>query len=215
MCGEECYKNLQSQWCDIDERGKSTCSTNNSDFTLNNAQLCQNKTFWQQHNKTCQYEDNKAIQQFGERCRGRVMHCIFPTYLNFKYEHYPFGGTHTCKDKSDQIHKVNTSCTAEPYIKTYCKTFCPEGVELPTSDKPKQSNDFMANKDYFIEKDGKKVWRGTLCDSLCSDASVWLSEHIDTKSGFSKKFVDPYHCQDSCAEPGYGCQACTNNSGVC
>ena len=65
----------------------------------------------------------------------------------------------------------------------------------------------MTNKDYFIDKGDKKVWHGTLCASLCSNASAWLSENIAYK-----QFVDPHHCQNSCAEPGYGCQACTNKS---
>ena len=77
---------------------------------------------------------------------------------------------------------MNTSCTADAYITTYCQTFCPEGVEILTK-------------------------RGTECDSLCSNATAWLSQNIA-----DKELVDPHNCQDSCAEPGYGCQACTNKS---
>ena len=50
MCGEDC-KSLVYEWCNIDR--PSSCRTNSSVFTKSNPQLCQNKTFWQQHNNTC------------------------------------------------------------------------------------------------------------------------------------------------------------------
>ena len=61
--------------------------------------------------------------------------------------------------------------------------------------------------DYFINKDGQKVQRGRWCDSRCSDVSTWLADNSANQT-----LVDPHHCQDSCAVPGYGCQACTDKS---
>ena len=142
------------------------------------------------------------------------MHCIYPAYLCYNFEPDTYWLRRSCKDKSDQIHKVNASCTADTYIDTYCKTFCPEGVEILTYHRnniPYHFNTYMANKQrhsYFINKDGKHVWRGTQCDSLCSNASA-------SKNSAYKHYmihIDHHHCQDSCAEPGYGCQACTNKS---
>merc|ERR1719320_294199 len=123
------------------------------------------------------------------------MHCIYPYYLGSNYDNkypaYVWFVKPSCNDKSDQIHKVNTKCTADAYITTYCKTFCPEGVEILTDKYFKQK--------YFIDKEGKKLWRGLKCDSLCSNTTAWLSKNIANTS-----LVDPRHCQDSCAEPGYG-----------
>ena len=128
------------------------------------------------------------------------MHCIFPYYLSYDYNYHGYNGEKSCVDKSDQIQKVNTRCSADTYITTYCETFCPEGVEILT----KLDISGISQK-YFINKDGEKVQQGALCESLCSNASVWLSYSIEDN-------VDPHNCQDSCAEPGYGCQACTNKS---
>ena len=121
------------------------------------------------------------------------MHCMFPHYQRCDYKSL-YDVLQNCEDKSDQVFRVNTSCTADTFITTYCQTFCPEGVEI-------------VNNDYFINKYGQKVQRGTKCDDICSDVSAWLADNSANTA-----LVDPHHCQDSCAVPGYGCQACTDKS---
>ena len=116
------------------------------------------------------------------------MHCMFPNYQDFYYNS-PSSSLLNCEDKTDHVYKVNTSCTADTFITTYCQTFCPEGVNtvdqhgIPFINKVE-----IVNINYFINTDGQKVQRGYKCDSLCSNVSAWLADN-----SASTALVDPHH----------------------
>merc|ERR1719232_2404675 len=92
MCGEQCQ--WVGYWCS-DDYYSVTCTT----FTLDNRDLCQNRTFWE--DISCgthpQYESE------GFRCNGTNMRCVYPVS----------GYGDTCDDHSDATIPQNTTCSPE------------------------------------------------------------------------------------------------------
>ena len=135
----------------------------------------------------------EIIAAFSERCTGRKKHCYYPAYVTYDFDSL---NVPSCEDYSDRIFKNNSICTIDRYIVRYCETFC--GVQISEYGE-------YDNYTFVIDKEGRRVIPGSWCDYLCVNTSAWLSENPD-------EIYLSHHCQDSCSEPGYGCQACTNTS---
>ena len=103
---------------------------------------------------------------------------------------------HKCEDNSDQIHLLEGNCSIDAHVSSYIENFCTE------------------NSTYQ---------RGIYCQEVLEDTNSWILRQIeiykdllnDTGSDDwdirkAEAQLDPHNCQASCAEPGYGCQACTH-----
>ena len=88
-----------------------------------------------------------------------------------------------CEDKSDQIFLTGTKCDPINSVRKYCHQFC----------QP--------------EKDEKHP---RCREDVCAEPESWLEENLHWLRERRGDILDPHHCQQSCREPGLGCEACTN-----
>ena len=147
MCGDTCV--WTSEWCNPSVPATS-CQAQ-STFSSQDPVLCQNNTFWS--NKSCDWVDWDSIKYYGERCRGRAMHCYYPRHRRWDYSTDRL----TCSDMSDQIYPV--VCTNTSEAAQYCNTFCPQGVDTP-----------VYGTSTFTDTAGNSVYTGYKCKSVCTPA---------------------------------------------
>ena len=103
--GVKCLYNYL--WCRQDQ--VFSCYMNN-DTKLSTADkvLCQNATFWGNHDVNL-YNNENEITLYGSRCRGRSQHSYYTWYYSIDGSVDKIEKTN-CEDQSHRVHMANTSC---------------------------------------------------------------------------------------------------------
>ena len=123
-CGDFCE--LDFYWCREDVT--RDCHTNRTQFTINNAGLCGNTTFWSGLSCSIYYSGTAVVLTYGKRCSGARQHCHYPWYTwNYRQlDQRPQleNLLSRCQDHSDQIFEMNSPCSGSLYTRQYCDTIC-------------------------------------------------------------------------------------------
>ena len=182
-CGEECRSAWQ--WCRDDL--SYSCSTNTATFSVNDASLCSNTTFWSTVSCNLYWGDGEVLA-YGKRCSANKQHCYYPWYTKNHQEFESMKASYlpTCEDKSDRIFHMNTMCNITTYIKEYCDTICKETnkhhncqeniCQNPTEWISRQTDGFILDP-HNCESSCQNQIRG--CDA-CTNAKEFFN---CTKSG--------------------------------
>ena len=100
---QKCMENYR--WCvDYDE----VLPTTDGPISTDNPEICNNNTAWMKMNISCYYYVNDKLVSAGLRCTGAIKHCYYPWY--YRQNARP-GYFITCKDNSDRVFPINTSCS--------------------------------------------------------------------------------------------------------
>ena len=168
-------------------------SFNSSDIKLNDKQLCQNHTFWQ--NRPCRDRFQPGIKiMSGRRCTGSIHHCSYRLHERYSYDKMENDIPFSCLDYSDQIFNLNSVCNATQYPVDYCKNFC----------NPEQTHYLDYNKK---------------CDEICINPESWMSRQTDPdiRDPFrcQNSCADPEINCEACTHPDYKFNCTRNNIEVC
>ena len=146
MCGESCWR--ASLWC---REFSASCSTNTTQFSIKDASLCSNTTFWS--NVSCNtYYNSGKVRLYGKRCFANKQHCYYPWYT--RNHDFKFGGyLPTCQDKSDRIFDINTKCNISAYVDEYCGKIC---------------NETKTKKNNYCQ------------ETICKNTTEWISQQTDS-----------------------------------
>ena len=206
-CGENCVENYE--WCRPDR--SFACTNNQEEFSLTNSRICGNFTFWEEIScfiaVTSSFENlrysflkiryvppyypyyppNATIPKVlnwwlaaGKRCLGKMQHCYYPWY-SVLYSY-----------NEDNQGRLPSTCSDKSdqifYLKD-CRSFL----------------DYLSEYTYyFCTPSNSEEYQDWI------ESGYWI-ENCANITYFEKyKDKDPHKCQESCANPGPGCQACTN-----
>ena len=215
-CGAECRHSYY--WCVEDFPEK--CDTGTELVSSTDPRLCTNPHVWSK--VTCSWNNYDGTTNFGLRCKGTNMECVFPWYTYYTGEIWGSYLTQ-CPDKSDQVFNSSLTCRQhlQLAINYHDDTFCSQNsylqFELICTNKSKWlseqdtalSNphscqdscskpgpDCMActNQDYFpCPKSGQCVHPDLVCDGH-PQCSEGEDEELDMchQIYIRKKILEPY-----------------------
>jgi len=185
ICGDKCL--ATSDWCSA-----LPISTDCGGFTIDDAKLCQNYTFW--HNQDCnQYDEEGRVASYGRRCTGQMMGCNYPAYMRENYDYnWP------CSDKSDQIHKIGSKCTIEQHLDIYKRLFCNQN---PEARRGEYCDEIQSDPAGWISK---QTDQDNLDPHNCQASCLTPDYGCDacTKRDY---FRCPVHGTESCLHPDLEC----------
>ena len=179
LCGKKCV--AKYNWC----RGEysDSCRTNTTQFSIQDASLCSNTTFWS--TVSCNtYYSNGEVWLYGKRCSANKQHCYYPWYTkntrDFDYKkakiYLP-----TCQDRSDKIFAMNTRCNITGYVKQYCDTVCNE----TNKHKYCQENICENQIEWISNQTDSFILDPHNCESSCQNPSRGCDACTNTKDYFN------------------------------
>ena len=152
---------------------------------------------------------NISVEWYGLHCWGTSKHCFTPWYYYYNGEPSTYVAKllQTCRDNSDNIHQVNTTCDGEVYLQIH-DTY----------------QEFYKYYRKYYKRDFERSYKGMIRKYSTEFYTNYKKYEKLNKTWLASNPIkqDPHGCQQSCFEPGPGCTACTNPdyflcplSGVC
>ena len=103
-------------WCRSDRPGTCVTSQSGNLTAKDDSTLCSNHTFWQNVGTDSYSYYNYNVKKLGSgvRCKGRMMHTIYPWYRYYNGQPYSRLKPR-CDDKSDQVFVAKKPCPNRTY----------------------------------------------------------------------------------------------------
>ena len=155
-CGKECRHSYY--WCVEDFPAK--CDTGGEIVSSTDTRLCSNPHVWS--NVTCSWNNFDGSTNFGLRCKGKNMECVFPWYTYYTGEIWGSYLTQ-CPDKSDQVFYSSLTCRQHLQIAIdyHSETFCSQNSYL-------QYEIICTNKSKWLSEQDKALSDPHSCQESCS-----------------------------------------------
>ena len=161
MCGSECRQSYY--WCV--EHSAVTCDTGTEMVRSTDTRLCSNPQVWSMKHESCGWwydNDTFAVENYGFRCRGTNMMCVYPWYTYYYGEVWGSYLTQ-CPDKSDLV--FNSSLTCRQHLQLvldfHTEKFCVNNSHL-------NSELICTNKSEWLSQQEETVSDPHSCQASCS-----------------------------------------------